>query len=197
MAERRPRRPRRLPPVCEPLQNKHSLLVCSIFCFFSCENHSTAKASGDGVSLVPPRPPSAQGKGDLQADDLRGKRAPGSPGGLDRQLSGQLGDPGPAISCSVRPVPPAPCVAGPSWDPEGPAASCVTFDAWVHVSGTGRGREIATASTLKEASLVRVWVESRGEERSLSRGLGREAALLSLPALHPQPLLASAEGSGA
>lgn len=105
-AERRPRGCG--PPVCEPLQNKHSLLVCSIFCFFSCENHSTAKASGDGVSLAPQASVGLRGGGELYELATSGAGGRPAPQGVGQAAgSGRLGGPGPAVSCSARPVPPA------------------------------------------------------------------------------------------
>lgn len=93
VAECWPRVSRSLPPVCRaPLQNKQSLLVCSIFCFFPRENHSTAEACGMQEGSVqtecpwcnPGVPQPFQREGALKAwatSCTRSRWAPGVQGG--------------------------------------------------------------------------------------------------------------------
>lgn len=177
-AERRPRGCG--PPVCEPLQNKHSLLVCSIFCFFSCENHSTAKASGDGVSPAPPRP--------LSACAVEGSSMSWRPQGqagarLPRVLDRQLGRAGWAAQVPLFPARRGQCPQPPQCPyfgcgPVGPRGTgSVLCHVWrLDPRVWDRARESAHCFRLEGGLPRRSPAEPRWGERRLSRSSGSGTA---------------------
>lgn len=171
------RRPRGCgPPVCEPLQNKHSLLVCSIFCFFSCENHSTAKASGDGVSPAPPRPLSAC----AVAGSSTSWRPQGQAGArLPRVLDRQLGRAGWAAQVPLFPARRGQCPQPPQCPyfgcgPVGPRGTgSVLCHVWrLDPRVWDRARERAHCFRLEGGLPRRSPAEPRWGERRLSRSSG-------------------------
>lgn len=161
------------PPVCEPLQNKHSLLVCSIFCFFSCENHSTAKASGDGVSPAPPRPLSAC----AVAGSSTSWRPQGQAGArLPRVLDRQLGRAGWAAQVPLFPARRGQCPQPPQCPyfgcgPVGPRGTgSVLCHVWrLDPRVWDRARERAHCFRLEGGLPRRSPAEPRWGERRLSR----------------------------
>lgn len=132
----------------------------------------------------------ARWRGALRAGDLRGRRAPGSPGCWTGSWVGPAGRPRSRCfllgEASAPSLPSAPTLAVALWDPEGPAASCVTFGAWIHVSGTGRESERALLpSGRRPASPESGRTQVGGEAPEL--GVGREAPRSSFPLSTPAP----------